>query len=225
MRLLTRDHAAAPVSPGDELTDSDLDVLYAAAEPLLRLNFVTTLDGAATGPDGRSGTINSPADHRGFTAMRRAADVLLVGAGTVRAEEYGPARIPAVVVSSRPELPDSVRGRDGVVLATTATSGATGSESVWICGQDRVDLPRLLERVRREIGPHVLSEGGPTLAAELVALGLVDELALSWTPNLVGGNRTDHPRLLDGADVDVELACRHLLEGDGTLLGLWRLLR
>ncbi|WEV78999.1 dihydrofolate reductase family protein [Janibacter cremeus] len=221
MRVLTCDHAAARVSPGDELTSDDLDALYAAAGPLLRLNFVTTLDGAATGPDGRSGTINSAADHRGFTAMRRAADVLLVGAGTVRAEEYGPARLPVVVVSGHPELPDSVRGQEGVVLATTAASGATASESVWICGQDGVDLPRLLGRVRREIGPHVLSEGGPTLAAELVALGLVDELALSWTPNLVGGARGDHPRLLDGADVDVDLTCRHLLEEDGTLLGLW----
>lgn len=223
MRLLTCDHSAAPVSPGDELTREDLEALYAAEGPLLRLNFVATLDGAVTGPDGRSGTINSAADHRGFTAMRRAADVLLVGAGTVRAEEYGPARIPVVVVSSRPELPDSVRGRDGVVLATTGASGATESESVWICGQDRVDLPRLLDRVRREIGPHVLSEGGPTLAADLVALGLVDELGLSWTPSLVGGRRADHPRVLEGVDVDVDLTCRHLLEEDGTLLGLWRL--
>src|SRR5690606_18060850 len=114
------------------------------------------------------------------------------------------------VVSSRPELPESVRGRDGVVLATTGASGASESESVWICGQDRVDLPRLLARIRREFGPHVLSEGGPTLAAELVALGLVDELALSWTPNLVGGSR-GHLRVLDGAEVDVKLACRHLL--------------
>lgn len=223
MRLLTCDHSAAPVSPGDELTREDLEALYTAEGPLLRLNFVATLDGAVTGPDGRSGTINSAADHRGFTAMRRAADVLLVGAGTVRAEEYGPARIPVVVVSSRPELPDSVRGRDGVVLATTGASGATESESVWICGQDRVDLPRLLDRVRREIGPHVLSEGGPTLAADLVALGLVDELGLSWTPSLVGGRRADHPRVLEGVDVDVDLTCRHLLEEDGTLLGLWRL--
>lgn len=223
MRLLTCDHSVAPVSPGDELTREDLEALYAAEGPLLRLNFVATLDGAVTGPDGRSGTINSAADHRGFTAMRRAADVLLVGAGTVRAEEYGPARIPVVVVSSRPELPNSVRGRDGVVLATTGASGATESESVWICGQDRVDLPRLLDRVRREIGPHVLSEGGPTLAADLVALGLVDELGLSWTPSLVGGRRADHPRVLEGVDVDVDLTCRHLLEEDGTLLGLWRL--
>lgn len=224
MRVLTCDHAAATVSPGDELTDDDIDALYAASDPLLRLNFVTTLDGAATGADGRSGTINSAADHRGFTAMRRAADVLLIGAGTARVEGYAPAGTPMVVVSSRAQLPPTTRG-DDVVLATTRSSGAPESETTWLCGQDRVDPAVVVERARRTFGPHVLCEGGPTLAAELVTAGLVDELGLSWTPNLVGGDRSSHPRLLDGADVDVDLTCRHLLEEDGSLLGLWRVER
>lgn len=221
MRVLTADHAAAPVTPGETVGDADIDALYASDRPLLRLNFVTTLAGAANGPAGRSGTINSAADHKGFTAMRRAADVLLVGAGTVRAESYGPARTPIVVVSRRPDLPESARGA-GVVLATTESSGAAEGDGVWVCGEDHVDLARVITRARTVFGPHVLSEGGPTLAAELVAAGLVDELALSWTPHLVGGDRRAHPRLLDGADVDVELTSRHLLEEDGTLLGLWR---
>lgn len=222
MRILLGDSTPAPFTAGDELTDDDLDVLYAAPGPLLRLNFVSTLDGAATGPDGLSGTINSRADHRGFAAMRRAAEVLLVGAGTVRAEGYGPADRPMVVVSRRAQLPESVRGDDSVVLATTASSGAAPSESVWICGQEQVDPAVVLERIRQELGAHVLCEGGPTLAAQLVAAGVVDELGLSWTPNLVGGQRVDHPRILDGADVDMDLTCRHLLEEDGTLLGLWQ---
>lgn len=221
MRILIADHAAAPVTPGDPIDDAGIDALYASAEPLLRLNFVATLDGAATGADGRSGTINSDADHRGFTAMRRAADVLLVGAGTARAEGYGPAGTPMVVISSRPELPKSARG-GGVVLATTRSSGATAGERVWLCGEDSVDLAVVVSRARETFGPHLLCEGGPTLAAELVAAGLVDELALSWTPQLVGGGRDSHPRVLDGEAVDVELTCRHLLEEDGTLLGLWR---
>ncbi len=203
-----------------ELTDADLDTVY-AAERVLRLNFVATLDGAATGSDGRSGTINSEADHRGFAAMRRAADVLLIGAGTARVEEYGPTKRPMVVVSRRPELPETLR-RDGAVLATCETSGARAGERVWVCGRDGVDLGAVLARAQETFGPHVLSEGGPTLAAQLVAESLVDELALSWTPQLVGGGRGAHPRILDGADIDVELSCRHLLEEDGTLLGLWR---
>ncbi|WP_338752115.1 dihydrofolate reductase family protein [Janibacter alittae] len=224
MRVLTCDHAAVAVSPGDELSDDDLDSLYVASDPLLRLNFVTTLDGAATGPDGRSGTINSAADHRGFAAMRRAADVLLVGGGTARAEGYKPAGTPMVVVSSRSQLPPTAQG-DDVVLATTRSSGAVEAETTWLCGEDHVDPVVVVERAREAFGPHVLCEGGPSLAAQLVAAGLVDELGLSWTPNLVGGDRSSHPRLLDGADVDVDLTCRHLLEQDGTLLGLWRVER
>lgn len=222
MRVLTADHATAAVTPGAELTDIDIDALYACREPLLRLNFVATLDGAASGADGRSGTINSAPDHRGYSAMRRAADVIVVGAGTARAEGYGPAETPIVVVSSRADLPETARGR-GVVLATASASGAQEGEQVWLCGDDRVDPTQVIARAREAFGPHVLCEGGPSLAAELVAAGLVDELGLSWTPHLVGGSRSAHPRILDGVDVDVALTCRHLLEEDGTLLGLWRL--
>ena len=223
MRVLLTDGATAAISPGTEVSDDDLTALYSAPGPLLRLNFVSTIDGAATGPDGLSGTINSDADHRGFAAMRRAADVLLIGAGTVRAEEYGPANTPMVVVTSKPQLPESVSGKEGVVLATTVSSGAVESETVWLCGEDAVDPTTVVERARAAFGPHILCEGGPSLAAQLVAAGLVDEVGLSWTPHLVGGDRTDHPRMLDGADVDVDLECQHLLEENGTLLGLWRL--
>lgn len=225
MRALIADHAAHPVQTGSEVTDADLEALYACTDPVLRLNFVATLDGAANGSDGLSGTINSDADHQGFVAMRRAADVLLVGAGTVRAEEYGPARTPMVVVSHRDELPEPVRGKDSVVLATTRSSGATPDERTWLCGEQDVDLATVVSRAREAFGPHVLCEGGPTLAAELVTAGLVDELGLSWTPHLVGGGRGTHPRILDGTDVNVDLTCRHLLEEDGTLLGLWRVER
>lgn len=224
MRVLIADDAPFDVQPGATVGEAEIDALYASTEPLLRLNFVATLDGAANGPDGVSGSINSDADHQGFAAMRRAADVLLVGAGTVRAEEYGPAKTPLVVVSSKPTLPQSAQGAN-VVLATTESSGAAESDRVWICGEDRVDVARVIERAREAFGPHVLCEGGPTLAAELVAAGLVDELGLSWTPHLVGGARSTHPRILDGTDVDVDLTCRHLLEEDGTLLGLWRVTR
>ena len=111
------DDAPFDVVPGEELDESGTDRLYATSDPVLRLNFVATLDGAATGADGLSGSINSAADHRGFAAMRRAADVLLVGAGTVRAEEYGPARTPMVVVSRSGRRPETVRGTDSVVLS------------------------------------------------------------------------------------------------------------
>lgn len=222
MRLLLAELPGVEVAPGAHLDDAEIDALYADPGPLLRLNFVATLDGAATGGDGVSGSINSEADHRGFAAMRRAADVLLVGAGTVRAENYGPGTTPMVVVSGRASLPPSVRDA-GVVLATSHSSGAVEGEKVWLCGQDDVDLAQVVQRARQGFGPHVLCEGGPSLAAQLVAAGLVDELGLSWTPHLVAGSQ--HPRIMHGPDVDATLSCRHLLEEDGTLLGLWRVER
>src|SRR5699024_1215576 len=160
--------------------------------------------------------------HLAFRAMRRAADVILVGGGTARAEGYGPVATPYVVVSGRAEPQETTRGPNGV-LATTHSSGAVDGEAVWICGQHLVDPVAVVERARTVCGPHLLCEGGPTLAADLVTAGLVDELGLSWTPRLVGGGRSAHPRLLEGAELDAHLTCRHLLEEDGTLLGLWGL--
>jgi riboflavin-specific deaminase-like protein len=61
--------------------------------PWVLANFVASLDGAATGPDEKSGTLSGPADKAMFQALRAAADVVLAGAGTVRTENYGPARL------------------------------------------------------------------------------------------------------------------------------------
>lgn len=225
MRILSADAPAADATTGSPVDDDLLDRLYAHPGPLLRLNFVSTLDGSATGPDGLSGSINSTADHRAFTAMRHAADVVLVGAGTARAEGYGAAGVPLVVVSRRGVLPESLRGADQVVLVTTRASGVDEGEDRWLCGDETVDLAQVVERARSTFGPHVLCEGGPSLAADLVAAGLVDELGLTWTPLLVGGHRVDHPRILDGDGLSLRLTSRHLLEEDGTLVGLWGLAR
>src|SRR3954451_700770 len=85
----------APVGPaaGERLDDDTLARLYAypaldGGESWLRVNFVSTLDGAATGADGRSGSINTGADREVFALLRALADVVLVGAGTARAEGY-----------------------------------------------------------------------------------------------------------------------------------------
>lgn len=212
--------------PDGTLDDAAVDALYAHDGELLRLSFVSTLDGAATGSDGVSGSINTEADGRGYRAMGRAADVVLVGAGTARAEEYGSRSTPLVVVSRHGELPESVREGDGtVVLATVAASGVPEGEHVWHVGRDEVDLAALVQRCRAAFGPHVLCEGGPSLAGDLVAAGLVDELGLSWAPSLVVGSPEDHPRILRGPAAEVALEPVHLLEEDGTLVGLWRVRR
>ena len=84
----------------DALTDDDLLDPLRSADPVLRVNFVSSVDGAAT-RDGLSGGLGDPADRRYFELLRRVADVVLVGAGTVRAEGYGPMRVSDASVAWR----------------------------------------------------------------------------------------------------------------------------
>lgn len=222
MRLLANhDHGVAlgPVDP------AGLDTLYAFPDGrTVRANFVSTVDGSAVGQDGRSGSINTAPDRQTFGRQRALADVVLVGAGTARAEGYGPARLPIAVVSRAGRLPQSLEAprRARTILVTCAASGRTPSEDVWVCGTDEVDLGATLDRLAEAGMPRVLCEGGPRLFASLLAGGLVDEVASTVSPLLVGGDGT---RMTNGPFVDVPLELRHLLEEDGTLLALWRVRR
>lgn len=226
MRLLTGPEDG-PAGVGD-LTDDDLERLYTPSVlPWLRVNMVSTVDGAATGDDGRSGGINNAPDKRVFHALRRLADVIVVGAGTVRAERYRPAAVPIVVVSRRADVPESLRGAPpgGVLLATCATApglaaarAQLGDDQVLVLGANDVDLAEL--RSRLEVRGHrsLLSEGGPHLLRDLLAAGVVDELTATVVPRLVAGAG---PRIAVGPAIDVPLELTLLLEEDGTLLGRW----
>ncbi len=217
--LLTRTRGL----PAGALSDASLERLYAFPRTRwLRANFVSTLDGSAQGPDGKSGTINNGADGRVFHLNRRLADCVLVGAGTARAEGYRPATVPLVVVSRSGRLPASLRGGAGrVVLATCAASRRRPTADVWVCGDTAVDLAAVVARCTQEGMPRVLTEGGPHLFGDLLRAGLVDDVALTTSPRLVGG---DHLRVVGAqVDLDLEAQLRHVLEEDGTLLSLWRL--
>ena len=74
----------------EAVDDDALARLYAPPRPdWWRASMVSTTDGAASGPDGVSGSINDDADGRVFAVMRAHADAVVVGAGTVRIERYG----------------------------------------------------------------------------------------------------------------------------------------
>jgi riboflavin biosynthesis pyrimidine reductase len=206
----------------------DLERLYAAPRrPWLRVNMVTTLDGAAAGESGRSGSINNAADKRVFDTLRGLADAVVVGAGTARAEGYRPAAVPIVVVSRRGEVPPTLReappGR--VVMATCTTAPylqqareLLGPDHVLTLGSSRVDLAELKQRLVDRGWTDLLSEGGPRLLHELLVQGVADELATTVVPRVVGGAG---PRIVVGQALDVPLDLRLLLEDDGTLLGRW----
>src|SRR5205823_3118949 len=75
------------------IDDVDVAAAYTSDErlrsPWLLVNMISTVDGA-TAIAGKSGGLGGPADKRVFAAIRSLADFILVGAGTVRAENYGP---------------------------------------------------------------------------------------------------------------------------------------
>ncbi|QWF21677.1 dihydrofolate reductase family protein [Nocardioides sp. LMS-CY] len=185
----------------------DLDELYAVPAdrtdgPWLRVNMITTLDGAATGDSGRSGSINNAVDQQVFDRLRALADVIVVGAGTARVEGYGPADRPIVVVSRSGEVPEGLRGAPpGSVLVEPLGDAATFKRGLADRGWS-----------------SILCEGGPSLLRDLLAAGVVDELCTTTVPRVIGG---EHPRIVAGPPVDVPLRLHTLLEQDGTLLARW----
>lgn len=216
--------APARAEPGPaELAD-----LYAPPRtPWLRANMVSTADGAATGADGQSGSINNAADQQVFLALRAMADAIVVGAGTARAEGYRPGARPIVVVSRRGDLPETLRGAPAgsVLLATCAQAPGLaaagellGEAQVLVAGDDAVDLPGVIAALHARGLRHLLCEGGPRLLADVLAAGLLDELCCTLVPALVGGA---HPRITAGPSLDVPLELHTLLEHEGTLLGRW----
>jgi riboflavin biosynthesis pyrimidine reductase len=181
----------------------DLDDLYAVPRlPWLRVNMVSSVDGAATGASGKSGSLNNAADKRVFDHLRSVADVIVVGAGTARIEGYRPTDRPIVVVSRRDEPPEGLRDAPpGSVLLTP------------------LDDPALFRRSLVERGwSSILCEGGPSLLGDLMAAGVVDELCTTTVPRLVGG---EHQRIVHGPPLDVPLRLHTLLESEGTLLARW----
>lgn len=210
--------------------------------PFVRCNMISTLDGGIT-INGRSGMIGGPADSRVFQVLRSLADVILVGAGTMRAEGYGPVRLgdefrrqrqqrgqaampPVAVVTSSGNLDWSApffteaEARPIVFVGSGHDKGAVerGSEVADIveAGGVRVDIAWVLEHLHHDGFHSVLLEGGPGLNADVVHAGLLDELCLTIAPCVVAG---DGPRVLTGRELPIplELDLVHLLEEDGFL--------
>ena len=164
---------------------------------------VGSVDGAATGESGKSGSLNNAADKRVFDHLRSVADVIVVGAGTARAEGYRPTDRPIVVVSRRRRA-----ARDACAARRRARCWSSRSTT----------RPRSSSRWSTAGWTDILCEGGPSLLGDLLAAGVVDELCTTTVPRLVGG---DHPRIVQGPPVDVPLRLHTLLESDGTLLARW----
>lgn len=211
------------------LTEDLADLYRPPRLPWLRVNMVSTLDGAANGDSGKSGSINNPADKAVFDALRAQADAIVVGAGTARTENYRVAAVPLVVVSHQGQVPVGLRDAPAgkVLLAVCAASpglaeaqDVLGTENVLVVGESQVDLVALKVALVDRGLRNVLSEGGPHLLRDLLDAGVVDELCVTIVPRAIGGV---HPRILMGESVEADLDLAVLLEQDGTLLGRWLL--
>ena len=222
-----------------DLDDTALAAHYAYPEhlgaPYVRVNFVASIDGAAT-LDGRSGGLGTDADRRVFGMLRELADVVLVGAGTVRAEDYRGARKPtrgsdspppiAVITGSAQLNPGGRLFTDTRVpplILTLDSTPVQRRDELAAAGADVVALERLTpdvvlgELARR--GLHrVLCEGGPSLHGELHAADAVDELCLTIAPLLVGGSAGRISHSQGGAHTRLMTLVGALQEDDALLL-------
>lgn len=198
-QVLSLYREAARPSPGDR--------------PWVLANFVAGLDGSIA-LEGRVGSLTSTADQLVFRLLRELADVVMVAAGTVRAERYGPVVLdgaarerrtargqqpvpPVAVVSRSLQLDLTGRlfteGSARPLVITTADADAAARRAVEqvaeviVAGETAVEPGRALAALAARGMDVVTCEGGPSLITLLLGADMLDELCLTVTP-LVGGD-------------------------------------
>lgn len=232
-----------------ELSDGELGQLYRYPQQQdgawVRANFIASLDGGAT-VDGTSGAMAGPGDRFIFNLLRELADVIVVGAGTVRVEGYSGAHLgvaqrqqrqtrgqsevpPLAIVTKTGRL-----ARDlGVfthtevaplVLTSSAVAGdlrrhLAGLAEVVDCSGDdpsAVDEANLVAVLAARGLRRILTEGGPTLLGAFVERQILDELCLTIAPFLVGGLAR---RIATGpGQLQTRMRCAHILTDDAGYL-------
>jgi riboflavin biosynthesis pyrimidine reductase len=227
MRMLFPD-AVEEIDPVEVYADMPVN----ARRPAVRLNMIVSVDGG-TSWGGVSGALGGPADKALFSVMRSLTDVVLVAAGTMRAEHYGPAilptttqdertrrgqtAVPAIAVVSRTCRLDwstpfftAAAVRPLVITVSNAApddrAQAAEHADVVVAGEHDVDFVRALDELGARGAHTVLAEGGPTLNGQLARAGVLDEMCLTLAPLLASG---DAKRILAGSTLD-ELGALHL---------------
>ncbi|MEU9987242.1 pyrimidine reductase family protein [Streptomyces sp. NPDC048045] len=249
-------HAGAGALVDREWSLAELAAAYAypepdagAPRPWLRANMVSTLDGAAQ-HEGRSQPISSATDMRVFGTLRALADVIVVGAETVRQEVYRPARARAEFAQARtaagqgpaPAIAVVTAGLDldfslplftsplvpTIVLTgaaappdRVAAAGKAGARVVVAGDGAGVDPARAVRALAGLGHTRQLTEGGPRLLGQLVAAEVLDELCLTLSPMLTAGPAQ---RIAGGPSVAVprRFGLVSLLEEDGFLFSRYR---
>jgi len=206
--ILTRVFPGSP-EPVD-IADADsrpalLDFYRPPSDTWLRINLISSVSGNAGGSDGTSETLTNAADRRLLGVIRELGDVVLIGAQSLRAEGYLlPRRSPLAVVTASGDLTghgvgDSIEAGRVLVLCPESAAArvreTVGDASVDIVtvahDAGRMSMADIVSALHSRGLTSIVCEGGPSLASQLVAAGLVDELCVSTSP------------LLNGADLPV----------------------
>ncbi|OIQ70329.1 riboflavin biosynthesis protein RibD [mine drainage metagenome] len=205
------------------LDDADLLSIYAyptsLAAPWIRANMVSSIDGSAA-VRGVSKGLTSAADRRLFHLLRSAADVILIGAGTARSEPYANHTHQVVVISRSGDLPSNFfTGIRPIVLTTESLTDERRIQlskvsEVINCGRHDVDFNLVLELFVERGWLKVLCEGGPALLGALNTQGLIDEVALTIAPVLVGSGTS---LLQEGLESTRDFQLSSLLQAEGNL--------
>ena len=225
------------------------------AAPWVRANMVASVDGAGS-IDARSGGLSGDADRTLFKVLRSLADVILAGAGTARSERYRPVRdgevwprlrqgrtpTPPIAVVTRglsisaddPLLTSAPEGARTIVLTTQAAPPARRAAvarhaDLVVAGRDEVSPADAVSALAERGHRCILLEGGPTLLGQFAVAGLLDELCLTVSPLLEGGNAgrimAAPPDVKPGRDDDggiAGLSLGHVLEDRGFLFCRYR---
>jgi riboflavin biosynthesis pyrimidine reductase len=211
-----------------------------AGETWLRANFVASIDGAAT-VEGKSGGLGGDADRRVFDLLRTLSDVVLVASGTVKTEGYGAMVLDAASVEARvahglqpqpvfaivsgsldldPKSDVFAQAPVRPIVFTTESAPAHDALSevadVIACGATSLDPAAMVAAlVERGLG-RIHCEGGPSLFGTLLAADVVDELCLTVSPLLAGG---DAGRIVQGdLPSPRAMSLAGILRSDDTLL-------
>ena len=247
MHLLLRDGAPLPSPvpvPADAEGARALAALYAVPQlppgaVHVRAMMTTTIDGAVAGADRTSGSLHDPDDSFLFSVLRALADVVLVGASTVRAEDYrsvrgredllrpslrpGGAPRPALAIWSRSgELPDYLDPDQPTYLLTPSAGANDAARRSGLPAAQvlAADSPQEAVEALAARGMRLIqAEGGPSALARLAEAELLDELCFTTAHRTVGG---PSPRVLDGAAHETRWTLESLLLGEGATLSRYR---
>jgi riboflavin biosynthesis pyrimidine reductase len=206
-------------------------------------NMVCGIDGTAAF-GGRVGPLSTGEDRELFVQMRSLADVVLVGAETVRRERYGPVRLTGPRAASSPDRPpppiavvtrsldldwtlplfradDSTPGTSRPIVITCGAAPkarlveAHAHASVIVAGERKVQIGAALAALATLGHGVVLCEGGPTLLGELVQQELLDELCLTIAP-IMGGDPLP-VAVLPGGALPTDFTLRHVAKEESML--------